>query len=1343
VKVTLIGFAHGYPQDVSALLVSPNGQKALLMRRAGGYSSVTNLTLTFDQNASTAIPQSSLASGIYKPMDYTTGGPYTFPSPAPAGPYNVDLTKLNNTVAGSADGNWSLYVTDDTPSDAGIITGGWSLAITTGPVIQGLQNISTAENSPARVPFTIADDTVDTPSYTFSYSSTNTLLVASSGAVTFSGSGTNYVMTINPVQYASGTTKITVNATNQDGQTATASFILTVTPVNFPPTMTAVADQTIEAGSTVSVPFVYNDIETPQKNLIFTIDSSNPSLLPVSNITSSDDYLHIAPAGALTGSSRVTLTVAEPAADGGLSTHESFLVTVIAGATPVFGNTNAITINDDAAATPYPSTIDVSNVVGHVADVSVTLVGFGHTFPSDASALLVGPQGQKVVLMSRAGGGVSVSNVRLTLDDNATNSLPQNTGLTNGTFKPSSYESGLTFPTPAPVTPYSTQLSAFSGTSPNGTWSLYVQDDVPTFGGQITGGWILHIITDTPAIAPIQGQVTDENTPLVVPFTLISPVTSPDNLTLFATSSANNPPDLIPAGNLVLGGSGTNRTVTITPTANEYGTSLITLSVTDGINRSSTSFPLTVNFVNQPPTITGLSDQTLAANQVLQLPFRVSDAETPASNLVVNATSSDSSIGTVAVSGTDTARTLIFRPSGTQGSTTLSVTAFDGQLTTTNSLVVTVTPAVFPTIAPIADQTIYEGNTLLVNVSISNTTATNLVVAGSSSNSNLVASVTIGGSGTSRTALVTLVPYANSDQFGPAVITITATDQNGTGSTSFNLNVIAVNNPPVLGRIAEQGTTMNTPLRLPLVVSDPDTPLKDLSFVGSSSNPSLVSGVTFQNSGSNVVAIITPATNQTGTASITIAVNDGTTTVSQSFNLTVTAPPVLGPIADQTATLGASVSIPLVVSDADTPLTNLTFTASGYSGPLVQTVTFAKTASNVVATVTAATNRFGTTPITISASDGTSTASQTFTFTVSVAPVLGPIADQHTTMDTPLTLKLDVSDIETALTNLTFTGTPDTYALVSGVTFQNDGTNVTATITPVTGRFGTAAITIAVSDGTTTVSQNFNLTITAPPVLAAIPDQTTPLNVPLTLTLTVSDFDTPLTNLTFTGQAGSTALVTGISFSNNGKKVTTIITPAANRHGTTTVTINVSDGTSTTSQTFNLSITAPPTLGPIAAQTTVTNVPVSVKLDVSDADTPISDLAFTGVATDTNLVKGISFTNDGTNVVATITPSATQTGSTTVTISVSDGTSAFSQNFTFTVGTASPPSLKPSLNLSNGSLGIGFTGVPNATYVLQSSSDLVTWTTVATATADATGAVNFNVTIDTSTPFQFYRVRSQ
>ena len=113
---------------------------------------------------------------------------------------------------------------------------------------------------------------------------------------------------------------------------------------------------------------------------------------------------------------------------------------VAGGAT--FANTTPITIAVGGQPNPYPSNIGVSNITGVITDVSVTLNGLAHSFPDDLDILLVGPGGQKVLLMSDAGGDNALGNppVRLTFSDTASAVLPDSGRIVTGAYRPSNYE---------------------------------------------------------------------------------------------------------------------------------------------------------------------------------------------------------------------------------------------------------------------------------------------------------------------------------------------------------------------------------------------------------------------------------------------------------------------------------------------------------------------------------------------------------------------------------------------------------------------------------------------------------------------------------------------------------------------------------------------------------------------------------------------------------------------------------------------------------------------------------------------------------------------------------------
>ncbi|MFN0279639.1 MAG: hypothetical protein ACKVRN_13740, partial [Pyrinomonadaceae bacterium] len=164
-----------------------------------------------------------------------------------------------------------------------------------------------------------------------------------------------------------------------------------------------------------------------------------------------------------------------------------------------FTNPAPITINDNAAGAPYPSNITVAGLTGTVTKVTVDLTGVSHTFPDDIDVMLVGPGGQNTLLMSDAGGGLDITGVNLTFDDLAAATLPDATQIAAGTFRPSNFDTTTdVLPAPAPPAGATVALSVFNGTTPNGTWSLYVRDDLGIDLGSISGGWTLRLNTSGP-----------------------------------------------------------------------------------------------------------------------------------------------------------------------------------------------------------------------------------------------------------------------------------------------------------------------------------------------------------------------------------------------------------------------------------------------------------------------------------------------------------------------------------------------------------------------------------------------------------------------------------------------------------------------------------------------------------------------------------------------------------------------------------------------------------------------------------------------------------------------------
>ena len=101
-------------------------------------------------------------------------------------------------------------------------------------------------------------------------------------------------------------------------------------------------------------------------------------------------------------------------------------------------------------------------------------------------------------------------------------------------------------------------------------------------------------VNDLPAISAVGDQVIPEDaSTAAIPFTVGDVETAAEALGVTAASSN---PGVVPNAGLVLSGTGTNRTITITPAANQFGAALITLRVTDADNAEATTLSWSPSF---------------------------------------------------------------------------------------------------------------------------------------------------------------------------------------------------------------------------------------------------------------------------------------------------------------------------------------------------------------------------------------------------------------------------------------------------------------------------------------------------------------------------------------------------------------------------------------------------------------------------------------------------------------------------------------------------------------------------------------------------------------------------
>ncbi|MCL4298436.1 MAG: SBBP repeat-containing protein [Anaerolineae bacterium] len=226
--------------------------------------------------------------------------------------------------------------------------------------------------------------------------------------------------------------------------------------------------------------------------------------------------------------------------------------------------------------------------------------------------------------------------------------------------------------------------------------------NVPTTAGAYdrsyngySDGFVFKLHPDNaPTLSAIADQITDEDTPTgPVSFTIADMETPATSLTISGNSSNTS---LIPTGNIVFGGSVASRTVTLTPAANQAGAAAITVQVGDGNSTASKVFTLTVQAVNDPPTISPISDRVTPYRTAAgPISFTVGDVETAAGDLTITGTSSNQALApdsNIVFGGSEANRTLTLTPvDGHSGLATISVQVGDGTAVALTTFSLTVT----------------------------------------------------------------------------------------------------------------------------------------------------------------------------------------------------------------------------------------------------------------------------------------------------------------------------------------------------------------------------------------------------------------------------------------------------------------------------------------------------------------------------------------------------------------------------------------------------------------------------------------------------------------------------
>ncbi len=236
---------------------------------------------------------------------------------------------------------------------------------------------------------------------------------------------------------------------------------------------------------------------------------------------------------------------------------------------------------------------------------------------------------------------------------------------------------------------YRLQLSPVSG------FLDPTQQTVTVNGGQLQQITFTYAAANAaPTIGNVANLTIDEDTSSGSISVTVDDPDGPNNALVLTGTSSNT--SLIPNGNIVFSGSGGSRFVTITPAANQNGSATITLTVSDGDLTDTDTFVITVDPVNDTPTITSIAAQSIPVNTSTgSISFTIGDIETAPSSLTLTRSTSNSTLvplSGIVFGGSGANRNVTITPAANQlGSSSVTLTVSDGALTASRTFTLTVT----------------------------------------------------------------------------------------------------------------------------------------------------------------------------------------------------------------------------------------------------------------------------------------------------------------------------------------------------------------------------------------------------------------------------------------------------------------------------------------------------------------------------------------------------------------------------------------------------------------------------------------------------------------------------
>ncbi len=639
-----------------------------------------------------------------------------------------------------------------------------------------------------------------------------------------------------------------------------------------------------------------------------------------------------------------------------------------------------------------------------------------------------------------------------------------------------------------------------------------------------------------------------------------------------------------------------------TPNANFYGDDSFTYTMEDSAHTTATAtVTIKVSAVPDDPKFVGLdAEYTVDEDSVdAAITFSISDVETPADSLMLQASSPDTAVDllpneNISVSGlgddSDEVSVLVTPLANVNGDVTLTLTLGDGFTTITQTVIVHITDVNDAPTAK-ADSISYDEDAESVSIPLSALLGNDTDLDGDTLTfDGIVSTTTVGTLETVGDPVTGLIytPLANYE--GTDSFTYRVSDGTTTSTGTCTLTARAANDTPTI-EFTETGYTVDEDTEITGIrveIGDKETASASLLLIGGSDDTALVSAdnITIVNNGDGTADIsILPAADAYGTVNIIITVSDGAASAYASVPLTITPKP------DAPVAAADNIYVPLsgkrvfstLLNDHDVDGDSLTIT--GYDDSALNG-TLLYDEETKLFTYYSAIGEVGTGTFTYTIWDGALTATGTVTLhinSVTHAPVISAISDQAIEEDhtiSGISFLVEDEDYGDEIT-ISVASSDDSILEVgetSAVVTDNGDGSYTLALKPVANASGTVTITVTATD-------KAGLTSSTSFTLRVLPQNDAPIAVADEITL--NEDSTKALDLTGNDSDpdGDDFWVNYVSWPEHGYLLRSGTTytyyPYYNWYGTETLSYQITDGRAYATSTVVLTI-APVNDAPVA-----------------------------------------------------------------------------------------------------------------------------------------------------------------